>query len=108
MGYKVGYLWYCHGSIMNLYSSHKLKYPKSHTQFFIWFFHSSFMVLECPNVKLVLFTEAQIIKLIDEKLVGVEWEKVLVVDKLPDPPAQDPAKEPGKATPKEPQKEPEG
>ena len=48
----------------------------------------------CPNVELILFTEEQITKLIDEKLVGLEWESVLKVDKLPDPPPP-PASDPG-------------
>ena len=73
------------------------------------FFHGSFTVLVCPDVKLILFTEAQILKLIDDRLVGQEWETVLKVDKLPDPPpgdkateaAQDPAKDPAQNPPKE-------
>ena len=88
---------------------------KSHT-ILLQFFHSSFMVLVCPDVKLVLFTEVQIMKLIDDRLVGQEWETVLKVDKLPDPPpgdkakepAQDPVKDPEKDPAKDPQKEPEG
>ena len=47
-------------------------------------------------------------KLIDDRLVGQEWETVLKVDKLPEPPpgdkatepAQDPAKDPEKEQPK--------
>ena len=66
------------------------------------------MVLVCPDVQLILFTEAQITKLIDEKLVGPEWESVLKVDKLPDPPPQDPAKDCAKDPAKDPQKKPEG
>ena len=45
----------------------------------------------------------------DDRLVGQEWETVLKVDKLPDPPpgdkateaAQDPAKDPAQNPPKE-------
>ena len=66
----------------------------------------------CPDVKLILFTEAQIMKLIDDRLVGQEWETVLKVDKLPDPPpgdkAKEPAQDPVKDPAKDPQKEPEG
>ena len=56
--------------------------------FLSWFF----MVLVCPDIELILFTEEQIRNLIDEKLVGLEWESVLKVDKLPDKP---PAGAPG-------------
>ena len=66
----------------------------------------------CPDVKLILFTEAQIMKLIDDRLVGQEWETVLKVNKLSDPPPQDkakePAQDPAKDPAKVPQKEPEG
>ena len=70
----------------------------------------------CPDVELVLFTEAQIMKLIDGRLVGQEWETVLEVDKLPDPPpgdkatepAQDPAKDPPKDPAQNPQNKQEG
>ena len=61
----------------------------------------------CPNVKLILFTEDQITKLIDEKLVGLEWETVLKVDKLPDPPPPPPASDPAaKAPASDPVKDP--
>ena len=70
----------------------------------------------CPDVELILFTEAQIMKLIDDRLAGQEWETVLKADKLPDPsagdkstePAQDPAKDPPKDPAQNPQKEQEG
>ena len=88
------------------YSSPKLKFHKSLTRFLIQFFYSSSTVPDCPNVELVLFTEAQILKLIDEKLVGPEWEQVLVVDKLPAKPPQGDGKDPDPA--KEPAKKPEG
>ena len=75
----------------------------------LWFVHGSFTVLVCPDVELVLFTEAQILKQIDDRLVGQEWETALKVDKLPDPPpgdkateaAQDPPKGPAQNLPKE-------
>ena len=76
--------------------------------FLSWFF----MVLVCPDVKLILFTEEQIRNLIDEKLVGLELESVLKVDKLPDKPpagapgAKPPASDPVKDVTKE--KEPKG
>ena len=66
----------------------------------------------CPDVKLILFTEAQIMKLIDDRLVGQEWETVLKVNKLPDPPPGDKATEPAQDPAKDPaqnlQKEQEG
>ena len=52
------------------------------------------MVLACSDVELILFTEEQITKLIDEKFVGHEWEGVLKLDKLPDPPAGAPGAKP--------------
>ena len=76
------------------------------------FLSQFFTVLVCPDVKLILFTEEQIRNLIDEKLVGLEWESVLKVDKLPDKPpagapgAKPPASDPVKDVTKE--KEPKG
>ena len=68
---------------------------KSHMILFT-FLSQFFTVLVCPDIKLILFTEEQITNLIDEKLVGLEWESVLKVDKLPDPP---PAGAPGAKPP---------
>ena len=63
-------------------------------------FYISIMVLVCPNIELILFTEEQIRNLIDEKLVGLEWESVLKVDKSPDkPPAGAPAVKPPASDP---------
>ena len=92
-------LWYPHDSFtvprfVCLQKLHMILF-----MFLSWFF----TVLVCPDIELILFTKEQIRNLIDEKLVGLEWESVLKVDKLPDkppagapgakPPASDPVKD---------------
>ena len=52
------------------------------TQFFTWFYHDSFTIPECPDMALVLYTNEQIVCMIDG-LRGKEWDEVLKLEVLP-------------------------
>ena len=52
------------------------------TRFFTWFYYDSFMIPECPDMALVLYTNEQIVGMIDG-LTGKEWDEVLKLEVLP-------------------------
>ena len=52
------------------------------TQFFTWFSHNSFTILDCLELALVLYTNGQIVDMIDG-LKGNEWDEVLKLEVLP-------------------------
>ena len=46
------------------------------------FYYDSFTILECPDMALVLYTNEQIVSMIDG-LTGKEWDEVLKLEVLP-------------------------
>ena len=51
------------------------------------------MILDCPDLELVLYMHEQIVEMID-RLKGNEWDEVLKLDKLPPLPVEPALKDP--------------